>query len=159
MNLEVEEKKDRRMIISLFIILFALVLIFGGIIIFFYNRFESLEKTVNRISNTKIGVATWYAKGVNKDGTKFTGNLYSGASNYFERYSLVLVENINNGRKTIVWINDTHESTDIVIDLSKLAFGKLAKWKTGKIPVRVINLGLMPDPNEELFGKVQRWKK
>jgi len=133
-----------------------IVLILG----MFYTIFglQLVKKQVNMEYHYKItGIASWYAKGKYRDGSVFKGNMMSCASDYFPRYSLLLVKDIATGRKTIVYNNDFHEATDIIIDLSKKAFGKLRKFEIGKIVVEVTYLGILKKPNEEIFGREQKW--
>jgi hypothetical protein len=103
----------------------------------------------------KGGYATWYGRGTHKDGTKFTGDMYSCASNYFPRYALLLVTNKLNGRKVLVWNNDVHEADGIIIDLSRKAFGKISKLRLGKIPVEVVQICVTKEPNELREGAMR----
>jgi hypothetical protein len=48
---------------------------------------QNLSEQIQRRDNVKYGLATWYAKGNYKDGTRYYGNKYNCASNYFPRYS------------------------------------------------------------------------
>ena len=140
--------------ILLIIIAIMLIVLFSCVLVY---KFICIEKYIIRQSNIEFGVASWYAKGVHMSGVQYKGQLYNCASNYFPRYSLLLVENIVNKKNVIVWNNDTHEATDIKIDLSKKAFNKISNTSIGKTIVKITYLGIMKNPNPEIFGKIQKW--
>ena len=143
------------------LIIFIFINILGfGVFIYQSNNFmANFTRYVNRLEDTEYGVASWYAKGKHKNGTPYYGKLLNCASNYFPRYSLLLVENRINNKRVLVWNNDVHEATDIKIDLSKKAFLKISKLKIGKISVKVTFLCITKYPNPNIFGAVQGVKK
>ncbi|MCX8058144.1 MAG: SPOR domain-containing protein [Spirochaetes bacterium] len=80
-------------------------------------------------------------------GKKFSsGYLYNpeelvASSKYYDLYSLLTVENINNGKKTIVIVIDNNlplsNEKDILLYLSKRAFVELGEISGSLIPVKV----------------------
>lgn len=150
-QLEKRERTDRAWLIIITIV--TLMLLIG--IYFVWDKLHKMDNYIKSANGVKYGVATWYARGLNKDGSKFTGNMYTCASDYFPRYSMLLVKNMVNNKTVVVWVNDTHECTDIMIDLSKRAFREISPLRVGKIVVKITWLGVDKEPNPNIFGKVQ----
>jgi rare lipoprotein A (peptidoglycan hydrolase) len=46
-----------------------------------------------------------------------------------------------------------------MVDLSRVAFKKISSLKVGKMGVKIIYLGVNRQPDPEIYGKIQRWKK
>ena len=129
----------------------TLILLILGYIVYVN---QGVAKQVNLRMHYKLtGLASWYSKGKLRSGDDFEGKLLSCASQYFPRYSLLMVRNKTNGKKIIVWQNDIHEATDIIIDLSKSAYRKIATLDSGKVIVEVTYLGILKKPNPYIFGK------
>lgn len=149
MNIEREEKRSRVLIYILAVVLIVFM------IYMIYDSYDT-KKYLRQVQSEKVGIASWYGKGLNKDGTIFKGHLYSCASDYFDRYDLLLVENVITKKKVMVWNNDTHEATDIIIDLSESAFKKISNLRIGKVIVKVTRLGKMIKPNPDIFGRIMK---
>lgn len=61
------------------------------------------------------------------------------ASRDFKRGTMLIVENIDNGKSVEVFTNDYVENEKVICDLSSAAFKELALLKQGLIKVRISN--------------------
>ncbi len=104
-----------------------------------------IELDTTDVSYTKVeqqyaeGIASWYD--YNLDGIEWSKTHDTCASRTAERYSTLIVENIENGKKIECFVNDygPEEITGREIDLSSHAFAQLAPLSRGLINVRIIN--------------------
>lgn len=109
------------------------------IFLFIFNFFVLTQ------TNEINGICKLYDS--NLIGKKFsTGYYYNpedlvASSKFFEPYSLLSIENINNGRKTIVLVIDNSyplsNEKDVLLYLSKRAFVELNELNSNLIPAKV----------------------
>jgi rare lipoprotein A (peptidoglycan hydrolase) len=149
MTLETNEKIDR---IWLYVLTLGILLGFTWII-HDNHKFKEYIKAQQNIVHGKV---TWYAKGVHKDGTSYKGDYYNCASNYFPRYSMLLIKNKLNNKTVKVWVNDTCETPDVIVDLSRRAFKQVCNLERGVFVGKIMNLGVNKKPDHKIFGKIQR---
>lgn len=87
----------------------------------------SRKRVLKKTGKALFGKASWYSF--------IPGNFC--ASRIFPKGTLLLVTNLENGRKIIVKVNDYGPFTGRIIDLEKTAFSKLAPLKKGIISVKI----------------------
>lgn len=86
------------------------------------------RKIFHKLSFPKIGYASWY---------NFIPGNYC-ASRYYKKGTKLLVENLYNGKKILVVVNDYGPFVKKrIIDLERSAFQKLAPLSQGVIKVKV----------------------
>ena len=83
--------------------------------------------------------------GITASGEKFRDSRLTCASWFYPFGTILKVTSLNNGRSINVTVNDRGPSRSLVkrgriIDLSKMAFSKIADLKCGVIPVRIERL-------------------
>ena len=95
---------------------------------------QRTTKNTAKTTNIQIGKATWYHFGANGDFC---------ASNTFKRGTKLLVTNLENNCQVIVTVSGSGPfgSPQLIIDLEKSAFSKLASLSKGVIKIKVEKLG------------------
>ena len=125
--------------------LFSIVWCLFGFIYGVNTTAKLIELDTTDVSYTKVeqqyaeGIASWYD--YNLDGIEWSKTHDTCASRTAERYSTLIVENIENGKKIECFVNDygPEEITGREIDISSHAFAQLAPLSRGLINVRIIN--------------------
>ncbi len=87
---------------------------------YFYSTFYTVASSSSKTANGEV----------------FSDKNYTCATKDFPFGTLLEITNLNNDKSVVVKVNDIAGSN--VIDLSKIAFQKIANLKEGKIPVRVL---------------------
>ncbi len=107
----------------------------------------------------KIGVASWYGRDFHgrktANGEVFDMNRLTAAHTTLPMPSLVEVENLENGRRIVVRINDRGPfASDRIIDLSRAAARELGFEQQGLANVRVRYVGPAALPGQQLSRPV-----
>ena len=94
---------------------------------------EKLEQMANNweVTFADTGKSSWYDYTLDS-GWSSVGH-YVCASRDFERYSMLRVVNMENGKSTGCLVTDYVENPDVIIDLSSTAFADLAPLSQGII--------------------------
>lgn len=95
------------------------------------EKIEQLDQNYETITYADQGSASWYDYQLDS-GWSSVGH-YVCASRDFERYSMLRVVNMENGKVTGCLVTDYVENPDVIIDLSSTAFADLAPLSQGII--------------------------
>ena len=98
------------------------------------------------IQAQEVGYATWYGNAGSgsrtANGERFSENhLTCAAASHYKFGTMLRVTNLNNDKSVIVKVTDRGSSiskkTNKLIDLTKLAFSKIASLRSGKIKIKI----------------------
>ncbi|WP_456432781.1 septal ring lytic transglycosylase RlpA family protein [Nitratifractor sp.] len=109
-------------------------------------RGKTYRPTYVKVGDTMTGIASWYGPGfhggMTSNGEKYDMYAHTAAHKTWPMDTMVKVENLRNGRSTIVRINDRGPFVaGRIIDCSFAAGKDLGLDKTGTAPVRLTVLG------------------
>jgi rare lipoprotein A len=104
-------------------------------------RAESINLTASwySIDSLKKEGTYKYSKGVMANGQKFRNEGFTCASRDYELKTILKITNLDNGKSVSVRVSDkiNKRFKGKRIDLSKLAFSRIAELKKGIVPVKV----------------------
>lgn len=95
------------------------------------ERIEQMNNDYEYITFSDLGAGSWYDYTLD-NGWSSVGH-YVCASRDFNRYSMLKVVNLDNGKSTGCLVTDYVENPDVIIDLSSTAFKELAPLEQGII--------------------------
>ena len=109
------------------------------------NKIENVGRNVHPAPQIirYVGLATWYSKGYNKDGSRFSGKyLTCAVGEEFQelRGKKLKIINLANNKSVVVKVNDKVKERSVIVDLSLRAFSEIADKKVGRIKVSVEEL-------------------
>ena|SRR3990167_3422289 len=99
------------------------------------------QATIKRLSYS--GLASWYDYELS-EGDGYSAKNLTAASRDFPKGTCLAVDNLDNGARVYVRVNDVVENHGVLLDLSSRAFLKLANLYVGliKIEIREVNRAL-----------------